>query len=153
MALLKRLREWVAATVSGSNFTTTGTGATTITGLSFNIGANEVWVVDVQITAQCSSTGGVKYAVSGPSGATIEGWLLSSTSAITTLSYQRITAINTLTGTAAHTVATTPGPDMIRFVITASSTAGAVTIQAASGTSGQTTTVFIGSSMTAHRAA
>jgi hypothetical protein len=150
-ALVKRLREQVALSLANT-FTTTNIIATS-TGLVFNIGANEVWVVDVQLTAQCSSTGGVKYAVAAPAGATIEGWIYSSTSAITTLSYQRLTATNTLNTTALHTVATTPAPDIIRFVITNSSTAGAVTIQAASGTSGQTTTVFTGSSLVARRIA
>jgi hypothetical protein len=52
-----------------------------------------------------------------------------------------------------HTVATTPGPDVIRFVITNGSTAGTVAIQAASVTSGQTTTLFLGSGLVAVRIA
>src|SRR5215469_7795096 len=138
------LRQLLALRLT-SNFTTTSTSAQP-TALSFSIGDNEVWIVDCQITAQCSSTGGIAYAVAAPTGATIEGWVKSSTSAITTLSYQRLTAINTLTSTALHTVATTPAPDMIRFTITNGSTAGVVTIEVASKTSGQTTTLFLGSS-------
>ena len=149
--MVNRLREWLAVRLS-SNFTTTNATATS-TALTFAIAANEVWVVDIQLTAQCSSTGGVKYAVAAPTGATIEGWLYSSTSAITTLSYQRFTAIGTLTSTLVHTVATTPAPDVIRFTITNAGTAGSVTIQAASGTSGQATTIFSGSSLVARRAA
>jgi hypothetical protein len=148
--MLKRLREWVA-TALAANFTTTSTTPSTI--FSFNIAANEIWVVDVQITAQCSSTGGTKYQVAAPAGATIEGWLYSSLGAVTTLSYQRITAINTLNATAVHIVATTPAPDVIRFTITNSSTPGTVAVQAASVTSGQTTTVFAKSSIAAYRAA
>lgn len=148
-SMLKRLREWVS-TVITSNFTTTLATATTI--FSFNIAANETWVVDVQLTAQCSGTGGVKYAIAAPASSTIEGWLYSSLAAITTLSYQRITAINTLTAVAVHTVATTPAPDVIRFTITAAGTAGLVSIQAASVTAGQTTTVFAKSSVSAYRA-
>lgn len=111
--------------------------------------ANDIWIVDVQITAQCSSTGGVKYQITTPAGATIEGWLLSSTSAITTLSYQRITAINTLTSTLVHTVATTPAPDVLRFTVTNGSTVGNCVIAVASGTSGQTTTLFAKSRLVA----
>ena len=70
---------------------------------------------------------------------------------ITTLSYQRLTAINTLTATAMHTVATTPAPDRIYFVVVAGAT-GVVALQAASKTSGQTTTVFANSSLVAQRA-
>jgi hypothetical protein len=151
MPKLNQLRSLVALTLA-SNFTTTNATATS-TNLTFNIAANEVWIVDVQMTVQCSSTGGVKVAVAAPTGATIEGWYDSSLGAITTLSYQRLTAINTLTSTATHIVATTPGGDKMRFTITAGSTAGAVTIQLASGTSGQTTTVFSGASLVARRAA
>lgn len=150
-SLVQKLRERFAVRLT-TNFTTTATGATS-TALTFNIAANEVWVVDVQLTTQCSSTGGVKYAISAPTGATIEGWIYSSTSAITTLSYQRLTAIATLNTTALHTVAATPAPDVIRFTIINGSTAGQVTIQAASVTSGQTTTIFTGSSLRAQRAA
>ncbi len=150
-ALVKRLREQIALSLA-ANFTTTNATATS-TLLSFNIAANEVWIVDCQLTTQCSSTGGVKYAVAAPASATIEGWIYSSTSAITTLSYQRLTAISTLSGTLLHTVATTPAPDVLRFVVTNAGTAGVVTIQAASGTSGQTTTIFSGSSLLARRAA
>lgn len=149
--IVQRLREVVALTLA-SSFTTTSTSATS-TALTFQVGPNEIWEVDCQLTAQCSSTGGVKYAIAAPSGATIEGWIYSSTSAILTFSYQRITAINTLNATALHTVTTTPAPDIIRFTITNSSTAGAVTVQAASGTSGQTTTVFVNSSLHARRIA
>lgn len=134
-----------------NNFTTTAATAQN-TNLTFAMLANEVWIVEAELTVQCSSTGGVKFAVAGPTGATIEGWVITSTSAITTPSLQRITAIGTLTGTAAHTVATTPGPDRIRFTITNSTTAGSCTIQLASVTSGQTTTVFAGSYMKARRA-
>lgn len=147
--MIKRLREFFATALT-TNFTTTAVTATSTT-LSFNVKAGETWVVDVQLTAQCSSTGGVKYAISAPTGATIEGWIYSSLAAITTLSYQRLTAIATLNATALHTVAATPAPDVIRFTIVNPTNAGVVTVQAASGTSGQTTTLFSGGSLTAMR--
>jgi hypothetical protein len=150
MKLIQRLREAVALT-NAANFTTTVVAATTITGLSFSVIANEVWVVKADLTAQCSSTGGIGYAIAAPAGSVIEGWVQSSTSAILTLSYQRLVAINTLTATALHTVATTPGPDRIFFVVTAGAT-GTVALQAASKTAGQTTTVFANSSMITQRA-
>jgi hypothetical protein len=148
--MLKRLREIVTVVLS-ANFTTTATTAAS-TNLSFAIGPNETWFVDVQLTTQCSSTGGSKFAVSAPTGAAIEGWIYSSLAAITTLSYQRLTAIATLSATALHTVATTPAPDKLQFVIQNGSTAGTVTIQAASVTSGQTTTIFLNSGLRATRA-
>jgi hypothetical protein len=149
--MIKRLREFVATSLA-STFTTTVVTATS-TALSFNIKVGETWVVDVQVTAQCTSTGGTKYAISAPTGATIEGWIYSSTTAITTLSYQRLTAINTLNATALHTVATTPAPDVIRFTITNPTTAGVIAVQAASVTAGQITTLFTGSNLRAQRVA
>jgi hypothetical protein len=149
--LVKRLREFLAVRLA-ANFTTTVVAATS-TALTFNIGPNEVWSVDVQITAQCSGNGGSKYAVAAPAGATIEGWIYSSTNAVTTLSYQRLTAVGALNATPLHTVTTTPAPDVIRFVITNGSTAGTVAIQAASVTAGQTTTLFLGSGLVAVRIA
>ena len=149
--MLKRLREFLGVRLA-ANFTTTVVTATA-TGLTFSINANEVWAVDVQLTTQCSGIGGVKYEIAAPTGATIEGWVLSSGAAITTLVYQRITAINTLTATATHTVATTPGPDIIRFTVANGATVGAITIDLASVTAGQTTTVFALSSLTAIRIA
>jgi hypothetical protein len=134
-----------------SNFTTTVVTATG-TNLAFPIAANEIWVVEVELTTQCSGTGGVKYAIGSPTGAAVEGWILSSLAAITTLSYQRIVAINTLNSTALHTVANTPAPDRIRFVITNGATAGNCVIQVASNTNGQTTTVFAGSCFSARKA-
>ena len=147
--MLKRLRE-IVTTILSANFTTTVVAATA-TGLAFNIGPNEVWFVEAQITAQCSGTGGSKYSVTGPAGAAIEGWIYSSTSAITTLSYQRLTALATLNTTALHTVATSPAPDVLRFVIQNGSTAGVVAINAASVTATQTTTLFLSSGLQATR--
>lgn len=134
-----------------ANATTTVVTATA-TNLSFPIAANEVWQVRVDITAQCSGTGGMKYAVGAPVGAVIEGWLQTSGATILTASLQRITAPSTLTATAAHTVAATPGPDSLTFTVANGATPGTVQVQIASVTAAQTTTVFAGSSLRATRA-
>lgn len=132
-----------------SNFTTTLATAVS-TALTVRVKNGEKWKIEFDGTVQCSSTGGVKFAIATPGGSTVEGWLDSSTSAITTLSKQRITAGNTLTGTATHTVATTPGPDRIVATVTAGAD-GAITIQAASNTASQTTTIFAGATLKATR--
>jgi hypothetical protein len=124
----------------------------TNTNLSFSIGVNEVWIAEFLVTAQCSGTGGSKFQISAPTGATIEGWLESTTTTANTVLNQRITAINTLTGTATHTVATTPAPDTILVRIKNSTTAGTVALGFASVTAGQTTTIFAGSFLRAYKA-
>jgi hypothetical protein len=133
-----------------SNATST-VATNTNSNLSFSAAANEVWVIEFDWTAQCSSTGGSKFQITAPTGSTIEGFYQGTTSAITTLTYQRITAINTLTGTAAHTVATTPAPDRIIVRVKVSSTAGTIALGFASVTAGQTTTIFAGASMIAYK--
>jgi hypothetical protein len=133
-----------------SNATST-IATNTNSNLSFSAAANEVWVIEFDWTAQCSSTGGSKFQITAPTGSTIEGFYEGTTSAITTLTYQRITAINTLTGTAAHTVATTPAPDRIIVRVKVSSTAGTIALGFASVTAGQTTTIFAGASMIAYK--
>jgi hypothetical protein len=133
-----------------ANATTTVVTATA-TNLSFAMAASEAWEVEFQGTVQCSGSGGSKFSIGAPAAATIEGWIRSSLAAITTLSYQRVTAVNTLNATALHTVATTPGPDVIKFSIVNGAVAGNCALQIASVTAGQTTTVFAGSYWKARR--
>lgn len=150
-AFVQELRRFLGQRLT-ANFTTTVVAATS-TALSFNVLANEVWIAEYQLTVQCSGNGGSKYAIACPVGAAIEGWIYSSTNAITTLSYQRVTAISALNGVALHTVATLPAPDVIRVLITNGANVGAVALQAASVTAGQTTTIFVGSYLRARRVA
>jgi|GEM_PF-4494422 len=140
-ALVRRDR----AQANAANFTTTLATATD-TPFTVPIAANERLEIVFEGTAQCSGVGGSKYAIAAPSGAAVEGWLDSSTTAVATKSYQRITAAGALTATAVHTVAATPAPDRIHAVITNGATPGNVTLQAASVTAGQTTTIFAGAS-------
>jgi hypothetical protein len=126
-----------------ANFTTTAATATD-TPLASAIAANAIYEVSGQLTAQ-GGLGGLKYAIKAPTGAIIEGWILSSTVGLTTLSYQRVTAINTLNGQALHTTAGTPGPDQMWLRVKNGPTKGFVVLQVASVTAGQTATLFAGS--------
>lgn len=133
-----------------ANATTSVVTATT-SALSFNANAGEIWVMEFFLTAQCGSTGGSKFQITAPAGAVVEGWIQSSTSAITTLSYQRVTAINTLNATALHTVANTPAPDYIRVRVKMGGNAGTVGLGFASVTATQVTTLLAGSNMIAYK--
>jgi hypothetical protein len=114
------------------------------TNLSFPIGANEVWDIEFFGTVQCSGVGGTKAQVTTPAGATIEGWYDSTGANITTMVRNRITAVNTLTAIASHTVAALPGPDSILVRVKNGATPGTVFISFASVTAAQITTVFAG---------
>lgn len=134
-----------------SNFTTTSTSATP-TNLTFPVKSGEVWILEFDGVAQCSSTGGSAYAIDAPGGSTVKGWLDSTTSGLSARSLDQISTPSTLTGTAVHAVAATPAPDRIVATVTAGAD-GDVTIQAASQTSMQTTTIFAGATLRARRAA
>lgn len=135
-----------------ANFTTVSTtlDAGSNTNLTFPVLAGEVWEVEFHGNVQCSSTAGSKFALNAPAASTIEGDLESCTSAITTFTRQRITAINTLTATAAHTQATTPALDYIwaRIVVAVD---GAITLRACSVNGAQTTTIFAGATLVARK--
>lgn len=107
--------------------------------------ANAVYEIDVLSTVRCSSTGGIKFQITAPTGSTVEGWSEGSTTTITTLSRQRLTAINTLTATATNTAAITPAPHTMRAIVTTGATTGTLSVGVASGTAGQTSTMYPGS--------
>lgn len=133
-----------------ANFTVS-TVAKADTNLSFPIGANEVWALEFFGTVQCSGTGGSKAQITAPAGATIEGFYDSTGANITTMVRNRITAINTLTGTPSHTVATLPAPDSIIVRVKNGATPGTVVISFASVTATQVTTVFAGAFIRAYK--
>lgn len=133
-----------------ANFTVS-TVAKADTNLSFPIASGEVWVLEFSGNVQCSGTGGVKVQITAPTGAVVEGSYQSTTTSISTAINQRISAINTLTGTATHTVATTPAPDTILVRVKNSTTAGNVVIAFASVTAAQITTVFAGAFIRAYK--
>ena len=124
-----------------ANVTTTAATATTITGLTtFILEANSTYNIDGQFVISCSSTGGVKFGNSLPSGAaSYINYAGASTS--TAVYLQQSSNIGTLTATAHNRNASS---SYLTFggLITTVATAGAVSMQFASGTSGQTSTIY-----------
>lgn len=121
-----------------SNFTTTSNTAQS-TALTFPVRTGEQWLVLFWGFAGCSTANGMKYAIGAPAGSTVDGILDSSLTSATDDAHVAITAVNTLTS-AVHTVAGGQRDDFIsaRLGIAAS---GSVTIQVASNTGGDTTTL------------
>jgi len=132
-----------------ASFTTTSDGATP-TSLTFPVNDGEIWAIELECIAQCSSTGGVRYAVDAPGASAVVGWLDGTTTDLSTKSLEVIALPSTLTTTPVHTVAALPAPDRIVATITADGD-GDVTILAASNTNGQTTTIFAGAILRARR--
>lgn len=124
-----------------SNVTTTTTLASTITGLTtFILEANSTYNIDGQFLIGCSSTGGVKFGNSLPSGGT--SYISYSGASTSTAVYlQQQSNLGALTATAHNrfgsgTYLTFSG------LITTAATAGTVSMQFASATAAQTSTVY-----------
>lgn len=146
--------EWAPATTEQttgaarltSNFTTSSTSATS-TNLRFAIDANEIYYVMIEGTAsKSSSNSGMKLAIAAPSGCTISGEAyLGGSSLSTAPTPSLITSINTLGSTFAtgNNVRVT---FRMTFQVTNSSTAGYITLQAAT-VSSNIATVYAGTRM------
>lgn len=130
-----------------ANFTVTSTTPANV-GLGFQIAANEVFTAEFNLSGQCSGNAGSKFLITIPAGATIEGGAWGTTSGATAFQAVRINAGATATA-AFWTVATTPSSVHIKICVINGSTAGSVQLQAESGNASQTTTIFLGSYMTA----
>lgn len=138
--------------VATTDFTTTSASATNVTGLSFPIAANQIWAAEFKLYGNSSTADGAQFAVDIPSGATIEGHIIGSTSGATALTSERINADATLTTTAFWATASTELSAVLLVTVLAGGTAGTVQLQAAKVTTG-TLTIRIGSSVTATRRA
>jgi hypothetical protein len=132
---------------------TNATTATAVPGLSFTIGANEVWTVEFNCRiGKASGTNGTKYAIAIPAGATVMGQVFGTVGSATAFATEVITASATLTSTAFNTTATSNGVMRITACIVNGATAGTVQLQQASVTS-QNAIVLANSYMVARRIA
>lgn len=142
----------IQAKVVASPVVTTQATLQDITGLSFAIGANETWAIFGAYRNSCNNTGGIKFGINGPLGATpvinyIGG--LSSGTAFTlggnvALVTETSAAFNTFNGTAVTLFAGT---------MAAAGTGGNSQMQFDSDVAGQSSTIAAGSVMLAVRIA
>lgn len=145
----------IVANVSGSNFTTTNTTATDITGLSFAVGASETWEFTADIKVGSSSNAGIKIAVNTPASPTsLNAYVHGQVASNTALAEEEVSADATLTTTAFNTGSITTAAVgafiHVRGFVVNGSNAGNVFIDIAKVTSG-TATVYIGSHLRATR--
>jgi len=130
-----------------SNFTTSSVTAVS-TNLTFAIAAGAVFSVDVYGScSKATSATGLKFAIAAPAGCTVAGFQLGGGATLAaSLVPSLITAINTL-GTVLATGIGIQVPFTLHFRVVNSSTAGSLTIQAATVTS-NVATVYAGTKMT-----
>lgn len=134
--------------VLSASSTTSNTALTTFANFMFQIPASESWrfLCNIMVTG---ATGGAKYGINGPAGATVGASIFGPLGSATAFTSGGITALNTAT-IAFHTVAAATFV-RIEGVMTTSSTAGQWTLQREEGISGDTTTALANSFCTAFR--
>jgi len=134
----------VYALVSGSNATTTGQALVDITGLSIALSANAVYEYQAVLSVLTSAvTTGVQYGVNySAAGGAVEGQLIGSSTATATKS-ERVSALNTASGTYLTTSGQN-GQVLMKGIITTGVNAGNFTVKHLKVTSG-TSTVRINS--------
>jgi hypothetical protein len=124
-----------------ANVTNTLITAANVTGLSFPIGANEVWSFEAHIQNGCSGTGGVKFALTVPAGASFRAVALGMAATAAALTSAVLTVSGTLS-IAFNTAALVTGWTRITGLVRNGATPGTVQVQFAAGTAAQTSTVF-----------
>lgn len=132
--------------VTGSNFTTTNTANQTITGLSWS-GANgtNYWF-ECNLAATGTATGGPRISVTSSGASTTISYAITGhTTAATTQTYTGGSASGTQSASCTSSCLTTDIPFHVTGMIRPSASV-TLAIAAANSTSGQTTTVKIGSS-------
>lgn len=133
-----------------ANQTIATTTQTAITGLGFNIGANETWSFEYFIQNDCSGVNGIRYSILFPVGANLRAVANGMSNAITAITSSVITVSGTVT-VAFNTVASTKGWTQISGSIINGATPGTVQLRFASRTNGQTSTVYANSYMSARK--
>jgi hypothetical protein len=133
--------------ISASTSTTVGT-LQVLPGMGFQIGANEIWWYKCLMMA-VGATGGAKFGINGPSGATVQATVYGATSA-SAFTDTPITTLNTANGTACLSAA---AADMciIEGTMANSTTAGSWTLQREAANTSDTVTLNAGSYCTAQR--
>jgi hypothetical protein len=133
--------------VSGSDFTTTSATAVDITGLSITTAAGTPYMFQCVLDVTGTATGGARATVTvTTSTVTSMAYEMTTlTTATTTQLYQVGSASETLSTTCTSSCLTTDHPLRITGMVNINANAGTITIGAANGTAGQTTTVKIGS--------
>jgi hypothetical protein len=123
--------------------TTTLATSTAVTGISFAAAANSVYKIEGCIHHGCNNTGGTKFDITTPAGATLfiqlRGFLATATDGGISNS---IVAPATLNANAFCQTSNANGRVTIYGTITTGGTAGTVALGFASGTAGQTSTFY-----------
>ena len=124
-----------------SGQTTTSNVATNITGLSFAATANKLYSIEGFIATACNNTGGIKFQITLPSGATVKIRTIGASSGSTVSAWNEIKLSATLTQNLVNAQNSTGGT-YFKGQIQIGANAGNIDFGYASGTNGQTSTIY-----------
>lgn len=128
--------------ISG-NVTTTSDTASDITGFTLPVEANSEYCIELNLRIGCNNTGGVKMGWNLPASATLEGPLIGSTTGVTAQSmFSVLVSAQTLGTTQYNTTNSATGAIVQRLILVTGANSGTLAFQFASGTSGQTSTIY-----------
>lgn len=139
-----------ANAVLSANRTTTVTTAADVTDMAFAIPASQTWTAEFNLQHGCDNTGGVKYAISVPVGATFRA-VVEGNETSTSRGMAVLVVSDTLSAQAFNIVNTASGYAKVTLGIVNGATAGTVQLRFASGVDTQTSTVYANSYLTARK--
>lgn len=142
-AMATDLSDYSRIFVTTGNQTTTNATATSITDLvTATLAINSRYYFDGVISVGCNNTGGVKFAIVIPTGASMAINFFGASTAATAFLETFVSASGTLTGTAHVRINGSQFLIHVQGEIATAGTAGTAQFQFASGTAGQTSTIF-----------
>jgi hypothetical protein len=128
--------------VSASNLTTTSDTLANVTNMVFPIGANEIWTFEMDIQNGCNNTGGLKYALTTPSGSSFRAQTYGTSAGIANLTSAVLSVSGTEVGNAYNTVNSQGGWTRVVGSVFNGATPGNVQLQWRVVTAGQTGTIY-----------
>lgn len=128
-----------------TNQTTTSNVVGDVPGTSFNVEANQSYSFEFVLFTGCSGTGGIKFALNLPAGATFRASAHGMAALATAITSAIMNVINTLTSIVFNNANLQTGWVRITGTVVNGANAGVAQLRFASGTNGQTSTIYANS--------
>lgn len=130
---------------------TTADTATSIAGANFSLSAGEIWFFEFNMQIGCSANDGIKFAITFPAGASLRCVAVGMDNSPVHQISQIISTSGVLSTVSFNNTSSQEGFLKLVGTIINSTTAGDVQLQYASGSLGQTSTIYEHSVLSAHK--
>lgn len=124
-----------------SLFSSTSTTAVPISGMSFSVGANELWQFEFVLFGQAGSSSGLYHQIGAPSGCVIESHIFANSNSLTTFVSGRNNAINVDAGIVLWNITGSPEQMVSKGIIASGASAGNIEFKLKNATG--TTTFYV----------